>query len=49
MAISYLGRGNAYEEKGEYQTALTDYDEAIRIDASICPCAYLSRASSIGA
>ena len=43
MAVSYLGRGNAYEEKGEYQTALADYDEAIRIDASICPCAYLSR------
>jgi len=43
MAVSYLGRGNAYEEKGEYQTALADYDEAIRIDASICPCAYLNR------
>ena len=32
LAVTFNNRGNAYQSKGEYQRAIQDYDEAIRID-----------------
>ena len=31
MCSSELNRGNAYHDKGEYDRAIRDYDEAIRL------------------
>ena len=32
LAVTFNNRGNAYQSKGEYQRAIQDYDEALRID-----------------
>jgi tetratricopeptide (TPR) repeat protein len=32
LAVTFNNRGNAYQSKGDYQRAIQDYDEAIRID-----------------
>ena len=32
MPVAYYDRGNAYAEKGEYDKAIADYTEAIRLD-----------------
>lgn len=32
LALTFNNRGNAYQSKGEYQRAIQDYDEALRID-----------------
>jgi lipoprotein NlpI len=32
LAITFNNRGNAYQSKADYQRAIQDYDEAIRID-----------------
>lgn len=32
LAITFNNRGNAYQSKGDYQRAIQDYDEALRID-----------------
>jgi lipoprotein NlpI len=32
LAVTFSNRGNAYQSKGDYQRAIQDYDEALRID-----------------
>jgi lipoprotein NlpI len=32
LAVTFNNRGNAYQSKGEYQRAIPDYDESLRID-----------------
>src|SRR5689334_5928351 len=32
LAIAYLGRANAYQDKKDYDRAIKDYDEAIRLN-----------------
>ena len=32
IASTYTNRGNAYEDLGQYQRAIQDHDEAIRLD-----------------
>ena len=32
LAVTFNNRGNAYQSKGDYQRAIQDYDEALRID-----------------
>ena len=32
LARSYTNRGNAYDDKGDHDRAITDYNEAIRLD-----------------
>ncbi len=31
-AVAYANRGNAYEKKGEYDRAIADYEQAIRLN-----------------
>ena len=42
---AYINRANAYDEKGEFEKALADYDKAIEIQPDYVP-AYLNRAVS---
>ena len=35
-AEAYVDRGNEFYYQGDYQAALSDYDEAIRLDPEIC-------------
>ena len=42
MAEAYLNRGSAYREKGEYDKAIAEHTEAIRIDPNFAK-AYLDR------
>ncbi|MBN1363665.1 MAG: tetratricopeptide repeat protein [Syntrophaceae bacterium] len=41
----YYNRGNAYAEKGQYQTAVEDYDEAIRLQPNFAS-AYFNRGNT---
>src|ERR1700736_6549493 len=34
LAIAFNNRGNAYHEKKEYDRAISDYDEAIKLDSN---------------
>src|SRR5262249_11540081 len=45
LSWAYVNRGNAYEEKGEFDRAIRDQDEAIRLDAKSFR-AYLGRAAA---
>ena len=36
--------GRSHRLKGDHNSALADYDEAIRLDRAVCACAYLGRA-----
>src|SRR5262249_43894419 len=35
LATAYFGRGVVYDMKGEYQRAIADYDQALRIDPNM--------------
>ena len=40
LAVAYCGRGNAYQEKTEYDKALADYAEAIRLNPNLARAYY---------
>ena len=42
LAVTFNNRGNAYQSKGDYQRAIQDYDEALRIDPDY-PLAFYNR------
>jgi tetratricopeptide (TPR) repeat protein len=35
LATAFFNRGAVYDTKGEYQRAIADYDEALRIDPNM--------------
>jgi tetratricopeptide (TPR) repeat protein len=35
LATAYFNRGAVYDTKGEYQRAIADYDQALRIDPNM--------------
>lgn len=43
-ALEYLGRGSAFREKGDYDRAISDFSEAIKLDSSLAT-AFYDRAS----
>ena len=36
FAVAYNNRGNAYDDKGDLDHAITDYNAALKIDAELC-------------
>lgn len=47
LALSYYNRGNAYNFKGQYDTAIEDYDKSIQIDPNYAS-AYGNRGAAYG-
>src|SRR5262245_40829284 len=45
LAIVFTIRGNAYRKEGQYDRAIADYDQAIRIDPNLAD-AYFSRGAA---